>query len=463
MLEQVRTYIAREGMLRRGETVIVAVSGGPDSVALLHLLHRLSGEFGVRLHVFHMDHGLRGEASAADARYVRDLAGTLGLPVTVVALPPGELKAMSGSLQANARARRYEEMRRLARQIGAQRAALGHNRDDQAETVLMRLLRGAGTAGLAGIPPVRLEEGLTYIRPLLGIPRREILLYCQEHELHFRLDASNERLEYLRNRIRLELLPYLEREYSPALSRHLAETAAILRDEDALLDSLAAEVLRRCRLPGEGAALQAEALLKEPVALVRRVLRLAAREVAGPAYDLGFGPTGEILRLLAENSGTRQLHLPGGLALLAEYGTVRFLRREDGSGAVGDHHWLLPEQGDLDLPELGLQVRVRPEPVEAGPWSATFDADLLPGPLAIRFRRPGDRIWPVGMRGSKKLQDLLVDAKVPRRLRDRIPLLVAGKEVLWVIGHRLDRRFLADGSSRRAVGISVLQFRSDGA
>lgn len=183
MLEQVRAYVRRHRMLAEGDRVVVAVSGGPDSTALLHVLHRLAGEFQLKLHVFHMDHALRGEASAADARYVQTFARELGLPCTVVTLESGLLKALGGSLQANARAVRYRELQQLAASIGATRIALGHNRDDQAETVLMRLLRGAGMRGLAGIRPVREQGGIAYIRPLLATPRKEIEGYCREAEL----------------------------------------------------------------------------------------------------------------------------------------------------------------------------------------------------------------------------------------------------------------------------------------
>jgi len=455
MLEQVRRDIRRYDMLPAGALVVVAVSGGPDSTALLHALHTLSGEFNVRLHVFHMDHGIRGESSREDARWVRALAERLGLPITVAEVSPGTLQAMPGSLEANARTLRYQEAAALARRIGARCIALGHNRNDQAETVLMRLLRGAGSRGLAGIPPVREEGGLRYVRPLLGIGRAEIEAYCREAALSPRVDESNLTPVYLRNRIRLQLLPMLEREYNPALVADLAQTAAVLRDEDALLDQMAAQVLKRCRTEGPGVGFQSGPVLAEPIALARRVVRLAAREAAGDGYDLGFTAVTQVLDAMKCQTGSRTLDLPGGLRAVVEYGTCRFFGPAGEPPSACTAVWPVAAAGVTELPELGLQVEVTRSGLPQGPWEAAFDADRLPGALSVRFRRPGDRIYPTGMTGSKKLQDLLVDAKVPRRLRDRVPLLTSGEEIIWVIGHRLDRRFLADPTSRNILMVRV--------
>lgn len=455
MQQGVRAVIQTHGMLARGELVIAAVSGGPDSVALLHVLHLLAPEWGARLHVFHMDHGLRGESSAADAAYVRGLSDQLGLPCTVVSLPPGHLKRLPGSLQARARAARYEALEQLAREIGATRVALGHHRDDQAETLLLRLLRGAGTRGLASMAPIRLERGITYIRPLLQTSRAEIEAYCMAHSLSPREDPTNRQPDYLRNRIRLDLLPKLAREYNPAIVRNLAQTASLLRDEDEFLDRLAAEALAQCQIPGGGLALSGDLLLREPRALSRRVIRLAARKVMGESFELGAESVARVLELIEKRAGTRVLTLPGGLHVTAAYGQCRFAPASETLYTCPSSSWSILPSGITDLPEIGLRVQTGGSTQPDASWEAAFDPDLLPGPLAIRFRLPGDRIWPVGMEGSKKLQDILVDAKVARQRRDRIPLLTAGDQVLWVIGFRLDRRYLATDATRRPLLVSV--------
>ncbi|HWH67853.1 MAG TPA: tRNA lysidine(34) synthetase TilS, partial [Candidatus Sulfotelmatobacter sp.] len=408
---------------------------------------------GITLHVFHMNHGLRGASSDADAAYVQELSAKLGLPCTVAALKPGQLKEQSGSLQANARQARYAAIATLAGEVGAKRAAFGHNQDDQAETVLMRFLRGAGTRGLAGIPATRGAGGLTHIRPLLEVARREIEEYCREHELFPRLDESNMTPAYLRNRIRLELLPHLAATYNPAIRENLAQLASVMRDDDEFLDTLATEAFERCRRDGEGVALAGRSLLQEPVAIQRRVLRLAARLTAGPEYDLGLGLITSVLAAAARSEGSVRLDLPGGLEVFVEYGICRFLRAEGSS--LPEAEWPVAVSGLTAVPELGLELTAVPKGTPRGPFEAAFSLSRLPGPLALRRRRPGDRIWPTGMTGSKKVQDLLVDVKVPKRLRDQVPLLVSGDEILWVIGHRLDRRFLANPDEQETLCVRV--------
>ncbi|MFZ5816534.1 MAG: tRNA lysidine(34) synthetase TilS [Bacillota bacterium] len=474
MLEQVREAIDRHSMLQTGDHLIVAVSGGPDSVALLHLLHRLAPAWSLRLHVFHLDHGLRGAESAADARYVSELAQGLGHPVSVVRLAPGELKGKPGSLQANARRRRYQAIRELAARVGATKVATGHHRDDQAETVLMRLLRGAGLKGLAGIPPIRSEGNLTLIRPMLTIPRKQIELYCAEHKLFPRLDASNAQADYLRNRVRLELLPLLAQSYNPAIEANLAQLAELVREEDALLERLARQAFDRCRTappsleethPVPAVELDGARLREEPLALARRVVRLAARAVLGPEADLGLPAVTRVLDLAGEPHGSHLADLPGGLRLTVEYGRCRLEPQPD---QTPDTYrvWPVAPRGETAIPELGLVILAELLPPEAmpahpAPGEIWLDADRLPGPLCIRFRQPGDRIWPTGMEGSKKLQDILVDAKVPRAQRERLPLLGAGDQVLWVLGHRQDRRFLAGAATVRPLRLRILPIPPD--
>lgn len=469
LLERVRSELVRHQMVLPGDRVIVAVSGGPDSVALAHLLHRLAPEWGLSLHLFHMDHALRGAASRADAAYVAELARSLSLPLTTVALKAGELEREPGSLEANARRRRYAEIRRLAAAIGAQRVATGHSRNDQAETVLMRMLRGSGSTGLAGIPPVREEGGLVIIRPLLTCTRAEIEEYCRAHKLAPRLDASNLQQDFLRNRIRHELLPLLAERYDEAVVDHLAQMAELLREEDRLLADLAQQARARCgwreeRTPSGELAVELDGprLVQEPPALARRVVRMAVQRVAGAEYAPGLPAVNRVLELAGRTDGSHRLDLPQGVCLTVEYGRCRFARIV-GESTPRDGQWQLVLGGETRIPELGLRVytEVVPAAAVAGaepPDEAWLDRDRLPGRLAIRLRQPGDRLWPVGMEGSKKLQDILVDAKVPRARRDRLPLLVAGDAVVWVPGVRRDRRFRPDAETRTVLRVVL---RSD--
>lgn len=443
--------------------VVVAVSGGPDSVTLLHVLTGWARTNTRLLHVFHMDHGLRGEESAADARFARDLAERMGWPATVVGLAPGELARMGGSTQDSARARRYGELVRLSRRIGAAAIATGHNQDDQAETVLMRFLRGAGAHGLAGIPPVTFREGVPILRPLLTVARAEIEAYCQQHDLAFRIDSSNLHTDYLRNRLRQELLPHVATQYNPAIRRTLSQTAMVLREEDAWLDELAAERLTAARLPAAAnlIELSVQALSAEPLPLQRRVIRLAVQGLSDSGEGCSLASVERVLGLIARPVGAGQVPLGPQLWASREYDRLRFVR-EEALGEWGGGEWPLGLTGEQAIPELDLVIASGkgdgPErPLVEGERVAVFDAALLPGPLTVRTRRPGDRLYPVGMAGSKKLQDILVDAKVPRRLRDRLPVIAAGEEVLWLPPDRLDRRYLARDASAEKLWISVRQ------
>lgn len=454
-------------MFRAGELVIVSVSGGPDSVALLHLLVALAPELGIALHVFHLDHGLRGDESAEDARFVRRLADSLSLSSTIVGLGPEVLARRGGSLQAAARTARHEELSALATRLGAHKVALGHNRDDQAETVLMRFLRGTGTRGLAGIHPVRQLGELTFVRPLLAATRKEIEAYCATRELFSRLDASNLKTDYWRNQIRLELMPFLMRHYNPALTEHLATLADLALDEDRYLDSVAQQLIEI-----EGGQLQGpvridvQLLGLQPLAIARRVLRILARCAAGPDYELGFDAVARVLELAGRQQCTgSHLDLPGGLKVIREYGKIQFMVEEAVPPVLKESVWELVVPGTLTIPELALQMDAQFESPTStsherrGQDKICLDVDRLPGPLRIRFRSPGDRLWPTGMSGSKKLQDIMVDAKIPQRLRDRLPLLVAGDELLWVIGVRRDRRYLATETSTNCLVLRVTDLR----
>lgn len=462
MLQQrINSFLA--GAALADGPLVVAVSGGPDSMTLLHLLSGWARTSDRALQVFHMDHGLRGEESAEDARFVLDQATALGWPVTLVGLAPGEIYRMGGSTQEAARERRYAELFRLASRIGAAGIATGHNQDDQAETVLMRFLRGAGAHGLAGIAPITARHGIPLLRPLLETSRSEIEAYCREVGLAFRIDSSNLHTDYLRNRLRQELLPHLAETYNPAIRRTLSQVAMVLREEDRWLDDLAATHLREARLRSDSSQidLAVESLRSAPGPLQRRIIRLAVQELSGPGEGCSLASVERVLDLLAKPGRARQVPLGPRLWALREYEILR-IAREEILGEYGGGEWLLGPAGSHVIPELELVVEVGHgddpgRPLAADERVAVFDAGLLPGPLVVRTRRPGDRLYPVGMAGSKKLQDIFVDAKVPRRQRDRLPLIGSGDELLWLPPDRLDRRFLATAQTAKKLWISIKQ------
>lgn len=448
LLEKVQKTIARYGMLNPGERVVVAVSGGPDSMVLLHLLCRLQEPLHLHLHVAHLNHGLRGEEGERDAAFVKGWVEKWGLPSTIGRI---EVRKRKGSLQEAARHARYRFLEEVAKAVGASRIALGHTQDDLAETVLINLLRGAGLKGLAGIPPAR--EG-RIIRPLIETSRKEILAYAESQGVPFVVDASNLSEGYLRNRIRLTLLPTLA-EYNPRIVKALARAALILREEDAYLSALAKEALSSLLLQGEEAALPILALEGLPPALRRRVLREAFSRVSG--LSLSWKKTLALEGLLETPSD--RLTLPGGVVALREGERLIFARKPVPGGV--EAVYLLSPADEVELPAFGLRLHFMLLPKEAcdltaaSPFCAFFNAEKMQGPLCVRAWRPGDRFFPLGLGGSKKLQDFFVDLKIPRWRRHSIPLLLSREQIAWVVGVRIDDRFKVTEETREVLKVEA--------
>jgi tRNA(Ile)-lysidine synthase len=428
-VEKVLRTLRRHAMLAGGETVLVGVSGGADSVALLHALLALRPRLGLTLHVLHVHHGLRPEADS-EAAFVESLGSRWGVPVTVervrVIAEPGE------SLEAQARRQRYAALSKWGRALGASRVALGHTADDQAETVLMRLLEGAGPRGLAGIPPVRGR----FIRPLIEIRRREIEAELEGAGLAWVEDPSNRDPKFLRNRIRHDLLPFLAAAYNPQITEALCRAGALARELVEDVERLAARELDRlARADDGGLVLSRAALGALPAGVAEEVLRRA------------LGRLGEHRPLRAwAHRALGRLTGPGSPAPI-RVGRVWL-------EVSGDHLRLscrtveplleaaLPIPGSLPLPAAGLRLEARefdrPDSYTppSDPRIAVFDRAALPWALSVRGRRAGDRFHPFGAPGEKRLKAFLIDAKIPRWRRDHLPLLLAGTEIAWVVGIR---------------------------
>jgi tRNA(Ile)-lysidine synthase len=456
LLDRVRGALERMGPVRPGERVVVGVSGGPDSVVLLHLMAQLGNASGWSVHAAHFDHGLRGAGSQDDARFVQQLAEGWAIPLTLESAPPGSLTRHGRGLQAAAREARYAFFERVASATGARWVATGHTADDQAETVVMRWIRGGGATGLAGIPAVRGR----FIRPLLAVSRAEIEAYLEAVAVTPRRDPSNDDPRFFRVAVRQTIIPAL-RALNPRAVETIGRAAGLLADDAAWLEACAEECLASLvRGAGEGWIELARAELGElHPALRRRVIRRALARIRDDATDVAFHLVESVCRRLAARSVGR---IAIGRDLAADLGAnlVRFAtaRAERPSPPSPVE---LPAAGERALPEWGLVVTVRcgsGAEVPRGPHEAAFDIDRLPGMLAVRSRAPGDVFFPEGMSGRKRLQDYFVDTRVPRWRRDRTPLLVAGGEVIWVIGSRRDRRYLAvAGTTSRSVVVTVCQ------
>ena len=460
-VQRTHRFITQHQMIQPRETVLVGVSGGVDSLALLYALHTLRHQLDCQLHVAHLDHGFR-EDSAGDAVYVAEQADQLGIPISSIRIDVPQLMwDQKLSAEVAARQARYQFYECISKRIGATKIALGHHRGDQAETVLMNLLRGAGASGLKGILPVR--EG-KFIRPLLAFSRKEIEDFVAQLGLQPRCDATNYQLNYLRNRVRLELIPALERAYNPNIQSVLNQTAELLQVESDYLEMIAHDAFQACRIESytpDTVVLDRRLFRQHHLALRRRILRLAVAEVFGEIRDLYFNHFESMLNLIDGEAPNSALDLPNGGAFRRAYNRVLIQKAAD-SHPPFEYEVAVP--GHTPLPRLDAEMiaTVVEHPINCavadkfpdGKFQAVFDLDRLQLPLMLRQRRDGDRFHPFGMRGTKKLKDLLIDAKIPRQKRGRIPVLMSGDEIIWVVGYRTSEPFKIRAETRRRLYLS---------
>jgi tRNA(Ile)-lysidine synthase len=429
-----RAAVARQAMVVPGDRVLAACSGGPDSVALVSLLLKLREDMPLEVAIAHFNHGLRPEAGDDEA-FVRELARAWVTPfVSGSKNVRLEARRRKLNLEEAAREQRYDFLRAAAKKTGATKIATGHTMNDQAETFLMRLFRGTGLTGLAAIGPVSGPSECPVIRPLLGLRREAIEDYLRAEGLPFRTDTSNLDRTFLRNRIRLDLLPKLEREYAPRVVEHLAALASLAREEDELLAAFVRELTDEFVTKAKGeVALDVRTLSFLPPALGRRVAREFLREVKG---DLRAVTSGDIESVLALKDG-RERTVKKDLVLRREGGRVFRVPRRKATPRGFELKW----GGRGEVRAAGMTFRGRTLDREGGPplkgddrRRALVDRAKVRFPLVIRSRRPGDAYRPLGSPGRKKLKEILRARGVPRRARDRLPVFLSRGQIVWVPG-----------------------------
>ncbi len=454
--DRVLTTIQKYRMLEKGDKVLVAVSGGPDSVALLHFLKQIEPTHHLTLHVFHLNHEIRGKEAAGDAQFVAGLASKLGVPTTLMNFDvPALAEREKLSLEEAAREARYSLMDEVAAKIGADKIALGHHADDQVETFLMRLIRGAGLEGLGSIAPVRDR----YIRPFIEITKEDILRYINDNGLEYRIDASNEDMSILRNRVRHELIPFLT-SYNPQLEGSLLKTIEIVREDQSHLDELANGIFDSLGDAGEGfVRIPIQGLIAQSASLRRRLVRKCIKWVKSDLRGIEFKHVETILDGLEATPIQFELELPGKAIVFTEYERLVFAKKELFE-PIPLKETRLAIPGVTMVEPLGLIIEadyVSPRGLEfeINGHVAHLDADKIPGELTVRSRKPGDSFMPFGMMGEKKLQDFFVDEKVPRRERDFIPIITADDKIVWVAGFRIDERYRVTEETKRVLILKI--------
>ncbi|HEY6874408.1 MAG TPA: tRNA lysidine(34) synthetase TilS [Geobacteraceae bacterium] len=450
--------IRAHSLFDSGDTVVVAVSGGADSVALLDILVSLE-QFRLSLVVAHLNHTLRGDESDDDETFVRLLAARYGLPCEI-----GRADVRSASrreklsLEEAGRVARYAFLREVAARYRANAIAVAHHADDQAETVMMRLLRGAGTAGLAGMAP---KSGERLVRPLLGVTRAEIEAYLLSRGMSYRNDSSNTDTSFLRNRVRHELLPYLAT-YNPSVRGRLVAMADVLAADEELLEEVTAAAFSRHGRGETGMATLCATGLRAELAGVRlRLYRRAILLAKGSLARIGSRHLHDIDRLVVSPRPHATLVLPGGIRVARSYDTVTF-RASPGTAGEALPEVVLEGPGAYPLPGGGtLLVEEAEFPGMRGgdtPAVACFDADAAPFPWVVRAFCAGDRIIPLGMSGHKKVKDIFIDEKVPLQTRRRLPLLLSRGNIIWVCTLRVSAQTRITERTGRIMRAEILGF-----
>lgn len=471
LVEIARRTIEKHTLLKQGDGVVVGVSGGPDSMALLHVLVALRPELDLSLHVAHLNHRLRPDADA-DAQFVTRAADRLGLDATVEGIDVRALAASEKrSLEDAGRQARYRFFERVAGVTGASTTATAHTRDDQVETVVMRLLQGGPWEGLSGIPPARTQGTVIVVRPLLEAARPDVLAYLEEREIAWREDPTNRDQRILRNWVRFSYLPQSDREH-PGARALLVQLADLARAADRFVEQQAETIFRGHAVQsahalypngvsgtGQQVALPLDVLRAQPDDVTRRLVRRGLSALRGTDAHLPRVTEERLLRLVRGGRAGREVEV-GAFVIRRGYETLEVAA---GPAETAEAEYRLAVPGSIRADAFGVVVTAEvleaaqvSEPRSTPAGDAYVDGSAAGDQLIIRRWRPGDKFVPLGLRGTKKVHDFYVDGKVPRWTRNRIPLVTGtGGAILWIVGHRLAEPARVTPASRRVVRLRV--------
>ena len=463
LLAQVATFIRTNTLIQPHDRILVGVSGGPDSTALLHLLHRLAYLWSISLGVVHFDHALRGAESRADASWVAELAAGFNLPFYLgtddVRRHQREKKI---SLQTAARQLRLKFFQEVKQKHHYHTLALGHTADDQVELFFLRLMRGAGPEGVKGMWP-HSKAGI--IRPFLGISKDQIISWLNSEGLAYRFDKSNLSRNYRRNQLRLELIPQFKK-YNPRFGEAITRFQALLQEQEEYLHHEAYRILSKW-LSSDNSPVQLSAanILALHPTLQKRVLRLACAQAGVPVERLTSRHVSAALYLCRQTKPSGEISLPGNWRLVKE-NTLVVWQIKPTSCLPGSEYVFFEEEGTCTFLNWTFSWTTIPAPhwdnsIHNFPGVVLMDYQRLHFPLKLRTLRSGDRFQPLGMSGSKKLQDFFVDEKIPRSRRPCIPLLVSGEEIIWLAGHRLAESVKITPQTRCIFKLTAITQQSD--
>ena len=457
-LKRVQETIERYGMLAIGDTVIVGVSGGPDSMALLFALHQLQDDYQLSLWASHYNHKLRGKESDQEAEFVKCQTERMGIPL-LVENDDGSLLKTKSNLEEIARKKRYDFFQNKTLELHAQKIALGHTATDQAETFFLWLFRGAGTKGLGGIPPVRNN---LIIRPLIETERKEIIGFLKEKCIPWKEDSTNKSGNFLRNRIRWILIPKLLEEFDPHLVKKIIKTTEIFRDDDILLEKLTLDKFNEIKVKHNKnkVLIDINKLIVLPLSLKRRVVRYALKTIQGSLRRVNFDHVERILKLMESSPPHLQISLPYGIEVYKDYECLGFSRALKETVSFYYEANTLPEVITIPEIERKITITVLDWDKSNSPLTeeniALIDFEKIKFPLIVRNWKRGDRFQPLGTQGSKKVKDFFIDLKIPRIERKQVPLVLFGEQIGWIAGLRVDEKVKISQSTKKVVKLVII-------
>lgn len=450
--------IQEHKMIQQGDGIVVGVSGGPDSICLLHLLWRLKEAFQLSLYVVHLNHQLRGKEADEDADYVKDFSTQLGVQFFLYQKDVNQYSQEKGiSLEEAGREIRYHLFYEVMKKTRATKISVAQNMNDQAETVLMRLFRGTGLEGLSAMDYVKDHH---IIRPLLDINRKEIEDYCQAYDLKPRIDQTNLEPIYTRNRIRLELIPYIEKYFNPNLKATLCRTANLIREDkdfiNSIVESIYDQIVKKTKTEIH---INLKAFKKNHYSIQKRILRQSIRDISGDLTNVQNKHIEQLLNLIDKGHVGSAIDLPRKVTAVLSYENCIIRRKQIKENKfIFEYNVNIGES--IDIKELNayfLSEIIDIEDIKQiskEKYRKYFDFNKIENNLLVRNRRNGDHFLPLGMKGSKKLKDYFIDEKIPREWRDKIPLVCDGNQIMWVIGHRMSDKYKVDQHTKKVLSLS---------
>jgi len=453
---KVMDFIKDNSMFHKGDKVIVAVSGGPDSTCLLYILNELKEELGITLFGAHLNHCLRGLEADKDEEYAKKTCESLNIDFYSKKVDIHRVSREKNiSCEMAGREVRYEFFEELMNKLDASKIALAHNANDQAETILMRIMRGTGIEGMVGIKPVRDK---IYVRPILHLSRCEIEKYCEENNIYPRIDKSNLETIFARNKVRLDLIPYIEENFNSDIINTINRLSDILKKDNDYLENISEnEYKKYCVIDKQMVIINKSAFLQHE-AIISRIIRRALLAVNHNLYNFEKIHITNILELQKHDTGKTTM-LPQDIIAENCYGNIHIhihkkvseVNNEEYSLKVNEKKFIQPLNKEI---KIDIISHLKFTEVKGNDYIVYFDYDKVLEPIVFRYRKVGDKFNPLGMKGNKKLKDLFIDLKVHKDKRNEIPLICFGSDIAWVVGYRISEKFKVTKNT-----VNILQIR----